>query len=504
MVHFGLGGLHKRHKQCTFAAVICGKLTKHNYKLNKIIIMKTVKFFSFLAMAAALSFAACKPNVPTNNTDGPGNGNNGKGTTTSEAINMPESIVLPEGAITVSEARAIGAELQSGQVTEQKYYIHGWIKKLASKHADGMNNYGNALFYMSEKMYKGAEGEMTFDKDDFYGYQIYAGEDKKQFGSLDEVQVGDYVVIYTYITNYNGTIETPGSGDTDRGYMVASSNSNFGKAPEIPELDNDNDGTQEKPYTVADVQKLNSTSKGPHWVKGYIVGVVDGKNLANGAKFEAAAVATNLIIAANAEETNIDNVIPVALPKGYIRDLVNLQDNPGNLGKEVLLYGTLEKYFSVAGVKEVSKAYIDGQEVVKPADVEKGKVTIAEFLAAGASNYDWYELTGTITDEGCDGDKMKFEMEKYGDFMLVDETGSVYVYGIAAEKGGTFSKDMGLKKGDKITIKGLRTVYNENPQVGSAYLISINNDEEGGEGNGEEGGLGGKPIEGGDEGEEPA
>ena len=40
---------------------------------------------------------------------------------------------------------------------------------------------------------------------------------------------------------------------------------------------------------------------------------------------------------------------------------MNLSDHPGNLGQEVLLYGTLEKYFRVPAVKNVTYAEIAGQ-----------------------------------------------------------------------------------------------------------------------------------------------
>ncbi len=39
----------------------------------------------------------------------------------------------------------------------------------------------------------------------------------------------------------------------------------------------------------------------------------------------------------------------------------NLQANPGNLGKEVVVYGSLEAYFGLPGIKSVSQYKIDGQ-----------------------------------------------------------------------------------------------------------------------------------------------
>ena len=355
--------------------------------------MKTNRFFSAVMLAATLLFAACnEKNVPSGgpgNNNGNGNGNNG--TETTEAVKMPESIVLPEGAITVSEARKIGEALASEQISEQKYYIHGWVKKLASKHADGMESYGNALFYMSEKMYKDAEGAMTFESDDFYVYQIYAGEGEKKFTSLDQVQVGDYVVIYTYITNFNGTIETPGSKGSERGYMVMSSNANFNKAPEVPELDSNNDGTIDHPYTVSDVIALNNTLAGSFYVKGFIVGQVNGKSMSNA---ELAAPftgndngeGTNILIAAAAGETETAKMVPVQLPAGDIRN-ISLPKNADNLSKEVLLFGNIgEAYFKAPGIKNVTYAKIDNTEYGKaPVVVDKDDVILNEALLTKAS-----------------------------------------------------------------------------------------------------------------------
>ena len=45
------------------------------------------------------------------------------------------------------------------------------------------------------------------------------------------------------------------------------------------------------------------------------------------------------------------------------REKLNVVDNPGNKGKEVLLYGTITNYFSTAGVKELEEAVIDGQTI---------------------------------------------------------------------------------------------------------------------------------------------
>ena len=98
-------------------------------------------------------------------------------------------------------------------------------------------------------------------------------------------------------------------------------------------------------------------------------------------------------------------------------------------------------------------------------------VTIAEFLAAAESTLDWYQLTGTVKNLK-DGDQ-------YGNFDIEDATGSVYVYGLLAEKGGEKKKFQelvaakGIKNGCKITIIGNRGAYNGTAQVANAYFVSV-------------------------------
>ncbi|MBR3009871.1 MAG: chitobiase/beta-hexosaminidase C-terminal domain-containing protein [Prevotella sp.] len=102
------------------------------------------------------------------------------------------------------------------------------------------------------------------------------------------------------------------------------------------------------------------------WVKGYIVGYVEGQAYATGAHFDAdgCETKTNLLLATNYNETNVENCIPVQLPNGDVRNDLNLQDHPDNLGKEVKLYGYVLKYFSVPGFKNVTAYEFTGNTSV--------------------------------------------------------------------------------------------------------------------------------------------
>ena len=95
------------------------------------------------------------------------------------------------------------------------------------------------------------------------------------------------------------------------------------------------------------------------------------------------------------------------------------------------------------------------------------KLTVAEFLAKEVDATVWYELTGVISN---------IANTQYGNFDLVDETGSVLVYGLTATQVASNDKSfatLGLKEGDVVTLMGTRAVYGTTQQVGGpAYYVS--------------------------------
>ncbi len=92
--------------------------------------------------------------------------------------------------------------------------------------------------------------------------------------------------------------------------------------------------------------------------------------------------------------------------------------------------------------------------------------TVADFLAKEVGDA-WYKLTGTVTN---------LQTGDYGNFDLVDETGSVYVYGLTVAPVAKNDKSfptLGVKEGDKVTLIGKRAEHKGTAQVGGpAYYIS--------------------------------
>ncbi len=92
--------------------------------------------------------------------------------------------------------------------------------------------------------------------------------------------------------------------------------------------------------------------------------------------------------------------------------------------------------------------------------------SVADFLAQPVGTA-LFKLTGRVA---------KLQTGDYGNFDLVDGTGSVYVYGLTAtkvEKNDKSFPSLGIKEGDVVTLIGTRAEYNGTAQVGGpAYYVS--------------------------------
>lgn len=181
-----------------------------------------------------------------------------------------------------------------------------------------------------------------------------------------------------------------------------------GETPTPPATEGD--GTKAKPYSVAQVLKTagdykkddNSAPKG--WVKAYIVGYSPkGANYNPTFTIDGEVYDANIIVADNANETNIDNVIPVQLPAGEIRSALNLKDNPSNLKKEVLIYGYLRQYFGKPAVSGLTAASLDGGKTIigtDPGDGGETPVPTTDYLN---ETFEKGEGNFTIEDEDLGG-----------------------------------------------------------------------------------------------------
>ncbi len=114
-------------------------------------------------------------------------------------------------------------------------------------------------------------------------------------------------------------------------------------------------GQKNDPYTVEEAMGVMDQGASG-WVKGFIVGSVKGgvndvtsnNDVIFGTDAE---MDNNILIAASADETDWTKCIAVELPQGSaFRAAVNLVDNPGVLGKSILVRGDLAKFLGMPGI----------------------------------------------------------------------------------------------------------------------------------------------------------
>ena len=149
--------------------------------------MKKFIYSLFVLAIAAMTFSSCEDvpapyNMPQEIIDGGGG----------------ETAVEPMGTGTetdpynVAAANQVGATLSAGESTETVY-----IRGIVSRIDEIDPSYGNATYCISD------DGTPNNQFLVYRGYSL-GGE---KFTSVDELKVGDEVIVKGTITNYNGTIE---------------------------------------------------------------------------------------------------------------------------------------------------------------------------------------------------------------------------------------------------------------------------------------------------------
>ena len=164
--------------------------------------------------------------------------------------------------------------------------------------------------------------------------------------ALPESMMGKAAVVIAF--KYMST--TANSSTWEIKNVVVSSGT--GATPEQPETPETPETPSESgEYTVAQALAAYVDGKQiPAIVTGYIVGAVNSKP-ESGSEFGTTTVNTNLLISDNPDTNDYTECLIVQLPKGNIRDSLNLANNPGNYQKQVKITGSIEKYFNLAGLK---------------------------------------------------------------------------------------------------------------------------------------------------------
>ena len=295
---------------------------------------KTIK--SLLAIAvAAFAFTACS-DVPE-----------------PEGYNSRQGDGLidyaPEGVGTLASPYNVAGVLQATKDLAKgaktgEIYTKGFVSK-----KEFSSQYGSFNYYITDNK----EGKSKA----FYVYSGI-GLNKEKFTSENDLNVGDAVTICGTIVNYNGTIEYE-----KQNYLVELNGKTAGGGGGGGSAGTGS-GTETDPYDVA--AAIAAGDKTNVFTKAFIVGSAFSNQETKQTEWNFGttnAQASNILVATSATETDPTKCMAVALPSGSaVRTGLNLKDNPGNLGKEVLLYGNITKYFGQPGIKETTYAKIGETE----------------------------------------------------------------------------------------------------------------------------------------------
>ena len=392
-------------------------------------------------------------------------------------------------------ANNAASKLAKGAVSDQAYYIKGKVSKIATDKNGNVQNfdygtYGNASFYISEDGTESGE---------FYCYRVlYLENAKWEQGAGEVLKAGDEVVVCAKLTNYNGTYET----QQNEGYLYSlngTTKRSGGGGGGGESGDAKGTGTQADPFNAAaannEAAKLSSgaVSDKAFYIKGKVAKIATDKN-GNAQNFDFGSYGNaTFYISDDGADNNTFYCYRVLYLENEkwdkdAGDVLKVGDDVIVCAKLTNYNGTYETaqnegyLYSLNGTTKRGGGGGGGGG-------EQGtiqEVTVAQFLAAPVSDDVWYQLKGEVQN-------LK-DNDQYGNFDIVDATGSVYVYGLLSEKGGEKKKFQelaaakGIKNGCTITIIGNRGYYaaGDKIEVLNAYFVSV---EGGGEGGG--GGQGG-------------
>lgn len=394
-----------------------------------------------------------------------------------------------ENPFSATEANEVASKLQSGEETSQAYYVHGFVKNFATKHEDGVKNFGNALFYITN--------DETLAGDDFYCYQVYYLEGNK-FTSLDQIKIGDEVVVYGKLTNYNGTYETVGkgaayiyslNGETSGGdepdptpiepiagtnlltngsfetwtgakpeaWDFTSGNATLTKSSDSKEGTNScevsGDPTGESNLRL--MSKQYTLKAGTYQVQAYIKG--EGQYRMGYAKL------TNGRVADNQNDYIYIDEQPVQAASDWEQHIVqftideqtqisvNVMNSKKGNGKSILV-DDVRLVTNDGGLIEGGD---DEPDPDAPDPSTLTQITCKEFNALPAADTGWYILEGEV---------MSIADETYGNLYIKDASGeTVYIYGVKTATGESQKfNTLGIEIGDELKIYGQHTIYTDN------------------------------------------
>lgn len=163
------------------------------------------------------------------------------------------------------------------------------------------------------------------------------------------------------------------------------------------------DGTKALPFSVTEIIALNPTSttvavKTAVWMRGYIVGYYNGTP--SPSILETVAPFTddvNIMLAKDSTETDKSKCVCIQLPAGAVRTALGLKTVSTNIKKEILVYGDVMLYNTLAGIKNTNAYWFvkanTGLEPPTGGDFGVPEMSIADLRSQ------WTGTMKTITDK---------------------------------------------------------------------------------------------------------
>ena len=249
-----------------------------------------------------------------------------------------ESKGIFDNVYTVDEAVALANTLASNQCTDEQIYVIGIVSTEPS-----IGSEGDYLFHIT-------------DENQRAGLYIYYAS--CNIIGVDSLKVGDIVVVYGYLCNYNGNTPEMKKNNNIKPEIV------WVYSDEMPNVEK---GTFDNPYTASEALEItsaladNAYSESPVYVKGTITGTVTEGSTAGDFKFTI-----------TDDSGDIFTIYYASLPSS-VASKIEASDT-------VIVYGYLYKYVSSYGSTPEMKDYngVDCKivSVVKANVPNDGEVTL--------------------------------------------------------------------------------------------------------------------------------
>ena len=393
--------------------------------------MKKFIYSLFVLAIAAMTFSSCE-DVPA-------------------PYNMPQEIEEGEGETTtplgtgsvsdpynVAAANQVGAALSAGESTETVY-----IRGIVSRIDEIDPSFGNATYCISD------DGTPNNQFLVYRGYSL-GGE---KFTSVDELKVGDEVIVKGTITNYNGTIELNQRNEIySLNGVIAGGETGEG------------DGTEGNPYSASQALEMIANGENNPDAEVYIKGKVSQIKEVS-AQF---GNATYWI----SDDGSTDNQLYVFRGK-YLNGEKFTSEDQLKVGDEVVILGKLTTFNDDPQVGTGSKLVsVNGQTGMIPGTeaLPYTPSQALEVIANGENDPDAeVYIKGKVS-------QIKEVSAQFGNATYwISDDGStdnqLYVFRGKYLNGEKFTSEDQLKVGDEVVILGKLTTFNDDPQVGTGSSI---------------------------------